>query len=129
MPAFSLLLVDTNREFSKAARRYLARRKEIKAVEIAGSIQEALEMAEMLKPDLVLIELQIVESLDPTLCRSLKAAAPGTIIVGLTLFCSGLHHPGPWSRGVDGIISKEHFAESLLQFVRSINTEELPFIP
>ncbi len=136
MPALSLLIIDTNADFRKAAQRFLASSKEIQVVETAGTVQEAQEAAEMIRPDLILIELKILNSYGLSLCHKLKAAMPGVIIIGLTLFSSGLSGPGYWGNrdvevifsDVDVIISKDHFAENVEQFMRSININELPFV-
>ncbi len=126
MPALNILIVDSRISFSKAARQYLLRKKNIDQIEVSAEPLEALTLARKLKPDLILVELEQLKNVEPFFCQQLKAEAPGAIVVGLTLFNSSLFYSNPFKdQGLDSVVSREDFADSILQVIRSIYDEQL----
>ena len=128
MLAFRLLIIDSSKNFSKAAQQFLLRKNVVNHIDITGEVQDAKSMARRLKPDLILIELELLKKVDPSFCHQLKLETPGAIIIGLTLFKCQLFCPGPFeSYGIDSIISREHFADDIKQLMRDLTYENMTY--
>lgn len=122
MPAISILIIDSNSTFSKAAKFYLSHRPEIEAVETTTDAQNALQVAGRLKPGMILIDVKllITDGICLKLCEKLKQQAPGAVIMVLTLFEDSLQYSGfPEIDLISGFISKEYFADTLIPLISS----------
>lgn len=122
MPAISFLIVDANTTFSKAAQFFLARRSAVKTVEIASNLRCALDAAGRLKPDIILIDANMVTENQPgrNFCEQLQGRAPGAVILILTLFGDSMKYSRfPEIERISGFVSKERFADTLIPLIRS----------
>jgi len=81
--AFRVLIVDDNRWFLEAAR-VLLERQGLSVVGVAATTAEALSQAEMLQPDLVLVDITLAEESGFDLARDLIAhdrGGPAVILI------------------------------------------------
>jgi len=128
MPALSLLIFDSSKTFSKAAQFYLLRKAQVKAVEIALEANYALQIAGLLKTDMVLVDIKILTEgyVGQSLCAQFKRQAPGAIILVLTLFGGSLQYPDfPEIDLISGFIAKEYFADTIFPLISACCREKM----
>ena len=79
-----VLLVDDSAEFAESARAVLAADARIEVVGVAADGAEALDLAEQLRPDLVLMDIEMprVNGVDAT--RAIRDRCPDSQVVMLT---------------------------------------------
>lgn len=116
LPA-SLLIIDPNLHFSRAAAKYLSKFREVESVDLAADTDEAFLMISARKPDALLVDYDyyISDARVVALCEKMKQHYPGTFIVALTLFTLELDYDLLLAANVvSGLISKQDFAEGVI---------------
>ncbi len=113
----SLLIIDPNLHFSRAAATYLAKFPEVKKVDLAADADEAFLMIGARKPDALLVDYDyyVSDTKVKAFCEKMKEHFPETLIIALTLYTLEFDcHLLPAANAISGIISKQDFAEGLL---------------
>ena len=114
-----VLIVDDNERARKALRALLATRETLGAeIEIVGEAadgREAVEKAEALRPDVVLMDAQMprMDGLEAT--RQIKARCPAIRGVVVTMYVS--HRAAAEAAGADAFLRKGGPAEELLSAI------------
>ena len=112
MRKLSVLLVDDNPQFLKAARAMIAALPGVAGIECANSGAEALAILGEINPDLVLTDIMMPGMSGLELLRRLRAGDTPPRIVAVTL------HEGPEYRaavrrcGGEDMVSKREFSET-----------------
>lgn len=120
MPAKRILLVDYNRTVRFAVRRLFASRSDFTVVGEAENGREAIDKAQELKPDLIVLDLAmpVMNGLDAA--PTLKKLLPDTRLILLTA------HNGPEverlsrAAGIHAIVPKSQAAAKLIEQAQAL---------
>src|SRR5688572_18682255 len=128
MPAeepMRVLLVDDHALVRSAIRQAL-QAPDIEVVGEASSAEEALEMAPMLRPDLLLLDIDLPGLSGIEAVRELAPRMPDTKIVMLTVSTDRRDLLSAVRHGAFGYLTKDLSGEALLRAVRGIRQGDLP---
>ena len=128
MPAeesLRVLLVDDHALVRSAIRQAL-QAPDIEVVGEASSAEEALEMAPMLRPDLLLLDIDLPGLSGIEAVREMAPRLPDTRIVMLTVSTDRRDLLGAVRHGAFGYLTKDLSGEALLRAVRGIRHGDLP---
>lgn len=122
MPAKRILLVDDNRTVRSAVRRLFASRSDFTVVGEAENGHEAIDKAQELKPDLIVLDLAmpVMNGLDAA--PTLKKLLPDTRLILLTA------HNGPEverlsrAAGIHAIVPKSQASAKLIEQAQALLT-------
>jgi DNA-binding NarL/FixJ family response regulator len=116
-PAVSVLIVDDQAPFRRAAKAVLAAMPEFEVVAEAESGEEAVELAASLSPALVLMDITMPGAGGIEATRRILDARPRTVVVLLSTYDSG-DVPGDASAsGAAAYVNKEEFGPDVLEDV------------
>lgn len=124
-----ILLVDQHVLFREGLTGLLLRDPAIKIVETASLAQEALEKAEILKPDIVLIEMDLPDGSGLDVIRALYDMHPEVNIVVLTMQMKDDLLLACVESGVKGYLLKDIPARQLIEFLKGVMRGEAAFHP
>lgn len=115
-----VLLVDGNEDFRLVAADFLQRHQNLVLVGAVDASDQALMQAQGLRPDLILIDLDMgalhgVESIP-----RLRCLMPRASIIALSLWKSSAHRQATLAAGVDEIVSKADLTTDLLPAIRRV---------
>ncbi len=127
MNNLKILIIDPHNYFSQAAAKFLLAGNKVAEVKTAGCAAEALKVAELLKPDLLLIDdCLLPEKLKGSeLLSKIRQILPEAKIVIMSLYPKSndpvflpgcVHNPVHW-------VSKQDFAVELPPFINGYLTE------
>ncbi len=128
MPAeepLRVLLVDDHALVRSAIRQAL-QAPDIEVVGEASSAEEALKMAPMLRPDLLLLDIDLPGLSGIEAVRELAPRMPDTKIVMLTVSTDRRDLLSAVRHGAFGYLTKDLSGEALLRAVRGIRQGDLP---
>ncbi len=113
---FTLLVVDSNKNFRESAQLYLQANNLVERVDTVSGIDEALFAAGRLQPDFILVDSSFLLEKGSFIyeLRNIKRLIPEVRIIVLTLFrdhlgCADL----PEAELINEFVSKENFAGRL----------------
>lgn len=117
-----VLLVDDDRLFAESVSAMLAEDGRLEVVDIAGDGAEAVELAEQLTPDLVLMDIAMPGVDGVTATREIRAISPSTRVVMLTASRGRSDQEVAGEAGAIGYLCKDelsspHVADALLALV------------
>lgn len=121
MRKLSVLLVDDNPQFLKAARDLVAGLPCVAGVECASSGAEALARAGQSRPDLVLTDIVMPGMSGFEVIRTLRACGTPPRIVALTLHASPEYRAAVKRSGADDLVSKGEFVALIPQQIASLS--------
>jgi DNA-binding NarL/FixJ family response regulator len=109
------LIVDDQAPFRDAARAVLARVAEFELVGEATSGEEAIELAESLRPGLVLMDINMgaVDGIEAT--RAILARFPETFVVLVSTYTAADLPPGARSCGAAAYVNKDELSPRMLR--------------
>lgn len=120
-----VLLVDDHALVRAAIRQALSV-DDIEVVGETGSAEEALEMAPRLRPDVVLLDIDLPGLNGIEAVRELAPRLPGTRIVMLTVSTERRDLLDAVRHGAAGYLTKDLSGEALLRAVRGLRRGDLP---
>jgi CheY-like chemotaxis protein len=120
MRKLSVLMVDDNPQFLKAARDIIAALPCVAAAECATSGAEALTKFDKFNPDLVLTDIMMPEMSGFELIRKLRARNAPPRIVALTLHECADYRAAVLRSGAEGLISKREFGAAAPNLIASM---------
>jgi DNA-binding NarL/FixJ family response regulator len=118
----SVLLVDDNRTFLRILTEFLSAHGE-GALQVVGAVcegGEAVAQAETLRPDVVLVDLQMPLQSGLTLLPHLRARLPDAILVALTLLDPDVYQAATLAAGADAFVSKLRLEHDLIPTIRRL---------
>ncbi len=124
-PPLRVMLVDDHALVRSAIRQAL-QAPDIEVVGEASSAEEALAMAPMLRPDLLLLDIDMPGMSGIETVRELAPRLPATKIVMLTVSMDRRDLLGAVRHGAYGYLTKDLSGEALLRAVRGIRVGDLP---
>ncbi len=125
MPALRILLVDDHALVRSAVRQALAA-DDLEVVGEASSAEEALLLAPQLRPDLILLDVDLPGTDGIRLVRELTPRLPDTRIVMLTVSTSRRDLLEAVQAGAAGYLTKDLSPEALQRAVRGLRRGDLP---
>ena len=117
MPIYRVLLIDDNREFLTAASGFLSRRAEIMVLGATLSGSQGIELAEQLRPDVVLVDLRMPEMDGLEVTRQLKALASPPRVLVVSMSASPDDRRAAEAAGADGFVEKWQFIETIVAVI------------
>lgn len=118
-----VLLVDDHAGFIAAALRHLRRLPWISVVGSAGNGVEAIAQCEMLRPDVVLMDLAMPEMGGLQAARLIKAQDDPPYIVIASHFDDGEHREHALRAGADAFVSKLAYIHEVMPLLESLARE------
>jgi DNA-binding NarL/FixJ family response regulator len=110
-----VLIVDDQAPFRAAMKAVLRRTTEFELVGEAANGNEAVTMAEQLKPALVLMDINMPEMNGIEATRALVARQPGVVVVLCSTYDAGDLPPEVATSGARAYLNKEHLAADTLR--------------
>jgi DNA-binding NarL/FixJ family response regulator len=81
-----IMLVDDHELIRKGLRTYLEQRPNMTVVGEAGTVRQAISRAPAMRPDVIVMDVQMPDGTGIEACRSIKAELPDTKVLMLTSF-------------------------------------------
>jgi len=122
-PEIGILLVDDNPTFLRIAAEFLKRQAALQVVGTAGGGQEALTLAAVLQPGVIVIDLDMPGMSGLEAIRRLRTALPHARIIALTLLDSSVFKQIAFTAGANGYVPKSSLVTDLLPAIHGRNTE------
>ena len=109
-----VLIVDDHRLFAEALRAILSADRRIEVVGLASSGEEAVQQAEELEPDVVLMDISMpgVDGVEAT--RRIRLGVPGSQVLIVTGSNSRRDVDAARSAGAAGYVTKDRIAAELI---------------
>jgi DNA-binding NarL/FixJ family response regulator len=120
MDTIRILLVDDNLMFLEIARDFLQMQAELIVVGTAHDGQEALAQAEKLKPDVILLDLNMPGLSGLDAIPKLLQVAPQAKIIALTMMNLDAYQPIALAAGANGFVAKPDMGGDLIQTIRRV---------
>lgn len=114
MTAGRILLADDHRMFRQGLREVIERKTDFEVVGEAGTGREAIAMIEALRPDIVLLDIQMPELNGVTVAQQVARTHPDVKIVMLTMYREDQHLVDAIQAGAQGYLLKDADADELI---------------
>ena len=116
----NILLVDDHELVRTGIEHLLKAGEDINVVGVACSGEEAIEQAERLKPDVILMDINMPGIGGIEACRKINQKHPQVKIVALSVYADGPFPHQLLSLGADGYLSKNCPPSELINAVRTV---------
>ena len=123
MRSLRVLVVDESEAFLAGTRHWIASRRDVSLVGTARNAALALEAAEHLSFDLVIVEAVLADVDGFRLTRALKSRVNAPLVVIVTLHASAAARDAAFRAGADGFLAKADFSDGLDALVEAWNTD------
>ena len=120
MKPISVLLVDDNPAFLRIVTRFLQEHDDVVVVGVAGGGEEALALAQDLKPDIVLIDLAMPGLSGLETIPRLRAVLPEVGIIALTVLDTNGYREAALAASADDFVPKATLDTDLLPAIRRV---------
>lgn len=124
MDIIRILLADDHQVVREGLRRMLELEPDIKIVGEASNGKEALEQAEKLSPDIILMDIKMPGMDGIEITRKIKEKCPDSNVLMLTLYDEYLHQA--IEAGAKGYLIKDINREELLKAIHSVREGRSP---
>jgi DNA-binding NarL/FixJ family response regulator len=104
--SISILLVDDSAVFLRTAKIFLEQLDDVEVVGTATGGQSGLEQTLSLRPDIVLVDLNMPDFHGLELIAKLRETSPGTNVIALTMFDDDGHRKFSLASGAHEFVSK-----------------------
>jgi len=128
MRTLKLLLVDDHPGFINAAMRHLRRVEWIRVLGMAGNGIEAVTQCEVLRPDVVLMDLAMPEMGGLQATRLIKAQDNPPFVVIASHFDDAEHREHAMRAGADAFVSKLAYIHDVMPVLEQL-ASEMPGTP
>lgn len=118
----SVLLVDDHKAFREGLARLLGEESDLEVVGEAGDGLEAIEMARVLLPDVVIIDVSMPNMNGLDAIREIVTAAPGTRVIVLSAYSYQSYVVPAMEAGASGYLLKTMGGKEIAAAVRSVNS-------
>lgn len=120
MTAGRILLADDHRMFRQGLREVIERKTDFEVVGEAGTGREAIAMIEALRPDIVLLDIQMPELNGVTVAQQVARTHPDVKIVMLTMYREDQHLVDAIQAGAQGYLLKDADADELIDVLMRV---------
>lgn len=118
--AIRVLLVDDHEVIRVGLRTVLGQAQGVTVVGEAGTMAEAVQQAQRLKPDVILMDVRLPDGSGIDACREILGALPGIRVIFLTSYADDDSVLAAVLAGAHGYILKEIDSPALLDAIRSV---------
>lgn len=118
--AYRVLIVDDVAAVRQALRWVFEDAAELTVVGEAGDGESAVTNAELLRPDVVVLDIEMPRRSGYEVCRMLKGMERPPLIVFLTVHCDPASKQRAWAAGADGFVDKGAGWGALLSQIRQL---------
>jgi DNA-binding NarL/FixJ family response regulator len=115
-----ILLVDDHEVIRVGLRTVLGQTQGIAVVGEAGTMAEAVQQAQRVKPDVILMDVRLPDGSGIDACREILGALPGTRVIFLTSYADDDSVLAAVLAGAHGYVLKEIDSPALLEAIRSV---------
>ncbi|NOU10871.1 MAG: response regulator transcription factor [Nitrospira sp.] len=115
-----VLLVDDHEVIRVGLRTVLGQTQGIAVVGEAGTMAEAVQQAQRVKPDVILMDVRLPDGSGVDACREILGALPGTRVIFLTSYADDDSVLAAVLAGAHGYVLKEIDSPALLEAIRSV---------
>lgn len=123
------MLADDHTMFRQGLRELIERKTGFEVVGEAANGRDALELALQLKPDVLLLDIQMPEMTGVEVARALAQTQPETNIIMLTMYRQDEHLVEAIKAGARGYLLKDADASELLSVIERVARGELALDP
>jgi len=127
MPAIRVLLVDDQQIIRDVLRRMLELEDDIEVVGESATVEDALTQADLLSPDIVLMDIKMPERDGIEATRRLKEKQPACNIIMLTLYEEYIAEA--IEAGAVGYLLKDIKRDELIRAIRAVQRGRAPLSP
>jgi DNA-binding NarL/FixJ family response regulator len=117
-----VLVVDDHFVFREGLRTLLATVSEVESVDEAGTVADAVAAARRLRPDVVLMDVQLPDGSGLDATRQIAETVPGTRVVMLTMFRERDHVARAIDAGACGFLPKEAGPEEIVRSLHAVHS-------
>lgn len=118
--AIRVLLVDDHEVIRVGLRTVLGQTQGVAVIGEAGTMAEAVQQAQRLKPDVILMDVRLPDGSGIDACREILGALPGTRVIFLTSYADDDSVLAAVLAGAHGYVLKEIDSPALLEAIRSV---------
>jgi two-component system, NarL family, response regulator DevR len=118
--AIRVLLVDDHEVIRVGLRTVLGQTQGVSVIGEAGTMAEAVQQAQRLKPDVILMDVRLSDGSGIDACREILGALPGTRVIFLTSYADDDSVLAAVLAGAHGYVLKEIDSPALLEAIRSV---------
>lgn len=129
MARVRLVLADDHRMFRQGLRELIERKTSFEVVGEASTGREALELAEALRPDIMLLDIQMPELDGVAVARQLGQSRPEIKIIMLTMYRQDQHVLEAIRAGARAYLLKDADAEELIDVIERVRRGEAALDP
>ena len=115
-----VLLVDDHEVIRVGLRTVLGQTQGIAVVGEAGTMAEAVQQAQRMKPDVILMDVRLPDGSGVDACREILGALPGTRVIFLTSYADDDSVLAAVLAGAHGYVLKEIDSPALLEAIHSV---------
>jgi len=116
----SILLADDHQMIRQGLKLVLEAQPDLKIAGLAADGLEAVALAERLKPDLVIVDIQMPGLSGMDVIRQIKQRLPGCRMIVLSMYDEEEFVLGAMRQGAGGYVLKESSADDLVNAVRAV---------
>jgi len=120
-----VMIIDDHAVIRAGLRMLIEHDQTMNVVAMAGTRAEALRLAESTRPDIIILDLILVDDDGLTFLPELREVSPTSRVVVLTGVANPDSHRMAIRRGAMGIVLKEHAAELLLKAIQKVHEGEV----
>lgn len=119
-----ILIVEDHKLISYGLEALIDTLDEVDSVGIADNGRQAIEMTKELKPDIILMDIQMPELNGIEATRMIKEKYPKTKIIALSMYMDRIHVTNILRAGADGYIVKDSPFEILKEGIKAVLNDE-----
>lgn len=117
-PMITVIICDDHQMLADGLAMVLTAEPDIEVIGVATSVAEVLQLAELARPDVVLIDYQLPDGDGVAATRALKSARPEVMVVMLTSYTDEAVLVAAIEAGCSGYLTKHDGASTLARGVR-----------
>lgn len=118
--AIRVLLVDDHEVIRVGLRTVLGQNQGVSIVGEAGTMTDAVQQSQKLKPDIILMDVRLPDGSGVDACREILGALPTTRVIFLTSYADDDSVLAAVLAGAQGYVLKEIDSAALLEAIRSV---------
>ena len=115
-----VLLVDDHEVIRVGLRTVFGQTQDVTVIGEAGTMAEAVQQAQRLKPDVILMDIRLPDGSGIDACREILGTLPGTRVIFLTSYADDDSVLAAVLAGAHGYVLKEIDSPALLEAIRSV---------
>ena len=125
-PNIRVLIADDDAGFRHSLQELIDRQPELSVIGAAENGLEAIELADRLDPDAVVIDLHMPIVDGVTAVARLRKDHPSLCLIALTGDTDGELHEAVTEAGADAVLLKSDLVDSLVDRLRAVRAEQAP---